>query len=111
MPPERFVRLAENAGLVARLDAAVLRRALDQLGDWLRDGPGTAALAVNVSAAHLGDGALADLVADALAEAGIAPSRLIAEITESAIAGDIERAVTEVDGLRRLPRPSAPSSQ
>jgi len=102
VPAERLVRIAENAGFVARLDTYVLRRALDEMGGWLRDDRTTAPLGVNVSGGQLGDGLLAGRVAEALAAADVAPRRLVVEITESAITGDVDQAVAEVDALRRL---------
>ncbi|MDI6098685.1 EAL domain-containing protein [Actinoplanes sp. NEAU-A12] len=101
VPPGDFLPAAEHSGLIVPLTEWVLRRALaDQLG-WTAAGQSWA-VSVNVSARNLEAPGFPALVAALLAEAGTAPQRLVLEITETALAGDVEtveRAIGEVAAL------------
>jgi predicted signal transduction protein with EAL and GGDEF domain len=83
--PAEFVPLAEEAGLVEALGEQVLRRACADLAEWQRrlgpEAPRT--VAVNLSRAQLRPGRLAATVRQALAEAGLPPTALRLEITET----------------------------
>jgi len=85
VPPAEFIPLAEATGLIVPLGRWVLETACRQLGEWSRDGaPDAFAVSVNLSPAQLRDASLVDHVAAALALGGIAPGRLVLELTESA---------------------------
>jgi diguanylate cyclase (GGDEF)-like protein/PAS domain S-box-containing protein len=78
--PVDFIGLAEDAGLIGRLGAWVLRRAA-------ADTAGSAVMvSVNVSAHQLGHGTLPGVVAGVLADTGLEPSRLQLELTETTLA-------------------------
>jgi diguanylate cyclase (GGDEF)-like protein len=83
--PDEFLPAAERGQLIHRLGAWVLRTACRQLVDWsLQDDTnGLRELAVNVSPRQLLDPHFADTVAEALADTGLDPGRLVLEITES----------------------------
>ena len=97
IPPDRFVALAERSGLMGRLGAFVLRRALSDAARW----PGLS-IAVNLSPAQVRDPALVDAVAALLAEYGVAPSRLVLEVTEGMLIEDPEEARARLDALAAL---------
>ncbi|MCO7222589.1 bifunctional diguanylate cyclase/phosphodiesterase, partial [Klenkia sp. PcliD-1-E] len=83
--PAEFVPLAEESALITELGRFVLQRAT-------RDVAGLAdarvAVAVNISTRHLVGGSLVADVSGALAGSGLAPSRLLVEITESVLVED-----------------------
>ncbi len=87
IPTERFVRLAEDVGLVGQLDQAVLARALGDLAS-LHAADHAIQLAVNLSARDLADPRLAERVAAATAHAGIDARHLTVELTESTVMRD-----------------------
>ncbi|WP_239143685.1 putative bifunctional diguanylate cyclase/phosphodiesterase [Actinoplanes philippinensis] len=90
LPPGVFLPAAEHSGLIVPLTEWVLRRALtDQLG-WTAAGQSWA-VSVNVSVRNLEVAGFPDLVAALLAETGTPPERLVLEVTETALAGDVER--------------------
>jgi predicted signal transduction protein with EAL and GGDEF domain len=93
--PATFVAAAEQTGLMTKLGEFVLRRACADVRRW----PGLY-VAVNVSPAQVRDPALCELVADALRQSGIAPSRLVLEITEGALIDDSEAAKAPLAALR-----------
>ena len=93
--PDVFVPLAEQAGLAAALFTRVMHEACAALRSWAvfdrADGePFT--MSVNVSARQLDDGLLAGMVRDLLEAYDIPTERLVLEVTESALAEDIDRA-------------------
>jgi EAL domain-containing protein (putative c-di-GMP-specific phosphodiesterase class I)/AraC-like DNA-binding protein len=80
--PEKFIPLAEKAGLIPALTAAVLRAALEEVKSWTAY-PDNATISINVSVHNLEDLNFPETVSEALNDAGIAPERLILEITET----------------------------
>lgn len=97
--PDAFVPLAENTGLIGRLTERVLERALTEHARWQRNGLNLS-IAVNVSVLHLADWSLPDLVHGLLAQHGVAPSRLVLEITESRMMAEPEQSMTVLRQLR-----------
>jgi predicted signal transduction protein with EAL and GGDEF domain len=93
--PATFVAAAEQAGLMMKLGEFALRRACADLKRW----PGLY-VAVNLSPVQVRDPALCELVADALRQSGIEPSRLVLEITEGVLIDDPEAAKAELAALR-----------
>ncbi len=91
LPPDRFIPLAEQVGLMSALTRWVLHAALRDCRMWDRAGR-TLGVAVNVSAHNLRDNNLPQTVAAALAAHDIAPQRLRLELTESAIMADAAQA-------------------
>jgi diguanylate cyclase (GGDEF)-like protein/PAS domain S-box-containing protein len=77
--PDRFIWLAEEAGLMGTLGEWILERACADAASW----PENIKVAVNLSAAQFQTGKLFDVILCALVESGLAPERLELEITES----------------------------
>ncbi|KAA0597839.1 diguanylate cyclase (GGDEF)-like protein [Azospirillum lipoferum] len=80
--PAEFIPLAEECGLIDRLDSWVLQTSVAQLGRWRAAGIPVPGLAVNVSAVRFARGDLPDQVRAALATNGIPANDLTLEITE-----------------------------
>jgi len=99
IPPEEFIGLAEDSGLIEPIGEWVLRRACRQNRIWRDQGFDGLRIAVNVSSRQLQRGRLISAVFSALSEAGLTPSSLGIEITESAFLADLEQ-TTET--LRKL---------
>jgi EAL domain-containing protein (putative c-di-GMP-specific phosphodiesterase class I)/ActR/RegA family two-component response regulator len=83
-PPEIFVPLAEQSGLIIPLTFDIMRASLEACGRWRRRHP-DCRVAVNISPLVLADPRLPDEIERLLAETGVAPGALIAEITESCV--------------------------
>jgi diguanylate cyclase (GGDEF)-like protein/PAS domain S-box-containing protein len=85
--PADFIPVAEEAGLIGALGTLILGNACQTLGDWRRRGlVGPAVtVSVNVSIRQITDASLVDHVRAALADAGLPPSNLVLEITESTL--------------------------
>lgn len=87
VPPDRFIPLAEEIGLIVPLGEWVLRAACREAAAWPRGPRGGLRVAVNVSPHQLVEGErLRRVVAEALDGAGLPGTRLEVEITESALA-------------------------
>ncbi|MCU0870620.1 MAG: EAL domain-containing response regulator, partial [Burkholderiales bacterium] len=99
--PDRFVGVAEDHGLIDALTRHVLAGpdgAIVQARRW-QDAGLPLQVAVNVSMENLTDHRFPDFVAQAVAAAGIAPSRLMLEVTESRLMKD---PIATLDILTRL---------
>ncbi len=104
VPPALFVPLAEEAGLVGRLDTWVLERACRD-ADRLRHSGllvGDAQMAVNVSAHTVGDPQLGTSVRDLTAAHHLPPEALVLEVTETAVMQDPAAARSSLTRLRSL---------
>jgi len=88
--PDRFIGVLEESGLILPAGAWILRTACEQLAAWDRAGLPRLDLAVNLSARQFGQPLLANFVAQTLQDAGIEPSRLELEVTESLVMEDNE---------------------
>jgi diguanylate cyclase (GGDEF)-like protein len=96
--PAEFIPVAEVAGLMPVLGRWVLHRACAEAARW----PGMLRVAVNVSAAQFKTGGLGEEVFIALADSGLAPSRLELEITETALLDDDPSTVATLHHLRNM---------
>ncbi|MDX6724840.1 MAG: hypothetical protein QOD73_3244, partial [Solirubrobacteraceae bacterium] len=99
--PDRFIPLAESAGLIADIDDWVLREACAQLRRWDDAGMPALDMAVNVSSRRLG-GDLAGTVAEVLRVTGIDATRLEVEITETVAVEQDSAGVAAIAGVREL---------
>ncbi|CCG01874.1 putative Diguanylate kinase [Blastococcus saxobsidens DD2] len=106
IPPDQFIPLAEQTGLVRPLTEAVLDQALTDCRRWRDDGLDLV-VAVNLSARSLLDPCLADQIAGLLRRHGLPASCLELEITESAAMKDPGRALEVLQELRGW-RPARP---
>lgn len=95
--PGDFLPLAERLGLMRRIGAWVLGEACRTAAVW----PEGLRVAVNVSACQFEDGALPAMVAAALEENGLEPSRLELEVTEGVLLADAASALAQLQDLRR----------
>lgn len=85
VPPDRFIPIAEESGLIQPLGRWVLRQALAIWVQWWRDGFVQGRVAVNVSALQLQDEAFPDHLAEELRNSGLPPHLLEIEVTETAL--------------------------
>ena len=104
IPPGDFIPLAEENGLIEPIGRWVLDHACRQAARWYRERPDAApiSMSVNLSAVQLGQRDLADSVASSLRGAGLDPSCLTLEITESVMlrdGGDLTKALSALKEL------------
>jgi diguanylate cyclase (GGDEF)-like protein/PAS domain S-box-containing protein len=99
LAPDAFLPLAEDSGLIVPVSRWVIAEACRQAAGWVRADRGFR-ISVNVSARLLTP-AFGELVQRTLAEAALAPSSLVIEVTETSLVQDAERAVSVLAELRR----------
>lgn len=97
--PDEFIPLAEATGVICEITAFALRTALADLGRWARSGLAMR-VAVNISALDLATDGFADKVSQLIAKAGVPPSQLTLEVTESALLRSPEEAIATLAELR-----------
>lgn len=85
VPPNRFVPVAEESGLIVPIGNWVIQEACRQAVAWDRAGLPPLAMAVNLSALQFKRGDLESVLADALNQAGLPAERLELELTESSL--------------------------
>lgn len=90
--PLQFIPVAEETGLISRLDEWVLRAVCSQIKAWRQAGHPPPRVAVNISAYQFLQPRFTDMLGGVLCDAGIEPQSLEIEITENAAMRDIERA-------------------
>jgi diguanylate cyclase (GGDEF)-like protein len=102
IPPNEFIPLAEETGLIHEVGKWVLKSACRQTQRWLEQGFGPLRVSVNLSGVQLERSDCAEHVAAVLNETGLDPNHLELEITESTIMEHPEDVVTTLDDLKQM---------
>lgn len=100
MPPDEFIKLAENSGNIGLLTQWVLDAVIRQLRIWADAGIDLKA-AVNLSAMDLNDDTLFSRIQLLLDTHNVPTSRLIIEVTESSMIHDAEKALQVLERMRK----------
>ena len=102
IPPNEFIPVAEESGLIGDIGAWVIEEACRQNSQWQKDGMKIVPVSVNLSAYQLRSNEIVDVVRKALTDSAL-PSRFISvELTESMVMEDPERVIDllkEMQGL------------
>jgi EAL domain-containing protein (putative c-di-GMP-specific phosphodiesterase class I) len=102
VPPDTFIPLAEESGLIIELGRTVLLEACRQARQWHTMAPELRpSISVNASRLQLASPSFLEHVAEALALADLDPSSLIIEVTESILASESRHVIATLDELRR----------
>ena len=101
IPPDTFISIAEQTGVMAPLTDDVLRKAAHQLREWMRDGR-ELSVAVNVSAANLTEGEFVERVRRIVAEEDVPAEFIVLELTESAVMSDHRRGLEVLNELSSI---------
>ena len=101
VPPDSFIPLAEDSGLIVPIGRWVLDEACRQAAAWAAEGLGIG-VSVNVSAYQLGRREFAEDVRRALAASRIEPASLTLEITETTLMGNVPDAVEQLTEIKAL---------
>jgi diguanylate cyclase (GGDEF)-like protein/PAS domain S-box-containing protein len=99
VPPEEFITLAEETGLIVPIGAWVIDAICAQQAAWLKAGASMLPIAANISSVQLDRSDVVQTVRDALARHSLFARHLHLELTESSVMKDPEAAT---DVLRRL---------
>ena len=103
IPPDAFIPLAEESGLIVPIGEWVLRTACAEAMRWdTPDGGAPLRVAVNLSAVQFASPGLPDIVEDALTWSGLPGERLELEVTESVLLQDNAATLETLHRLRGL---------
>jgi len=103
IPPDDFIPLAEETGLIIPIGNWILQEACRHVADLQRRGADDRLrLAVNFSARQLTDPSMEEQLTLALERSGIDPTTLVLEITETVLAAETEPMIERMLRLRRL---------
>jgi len=91
-----FLQMAEDSGLIVLIGKWMLRQALSDAGRW----DSRAEITLPVSAVQLQDPGFAPLVLTALADAGMAPERLVIDVRSNASLGQCQVGLINIEQLR-----------
>jgi diguanylate cyclase (GGDEF)-like protein/PAS domain S-box-containing protein len=98
IPPDQFVPIAEECGLIVPLGEWVIRTALWELKNW----PVQLSVSVNLSPVQMRSDNLIPTIVNALAATGVDPARLELEITETVLMSDSQTNVELLHKIRSL---------
>jgi EAL domain-containing protein (putative c-di-GMP-specific phosphodiesterase class I) len=101
--PQHFIPVAEETGLIVRLGEWVLNEACRQIAVWRETHPeAKLAVSVNISSRQLQGAGLPDRMRDAVAKAGVNPSAVILEITESVLMQQTDSVLARLKELKAI---------
>ncbi len=102
VPPNEFIPVAEEGGLISGIGEFVLQTACRQARAWREEGLSPLRVAVNLSPHQFKEEGIADRVARALAANSVSPRYLDLEITESTLMENEALAVAAMERLKRI---------
>ena len=102
VPPERFIPIAENNGLILPIGEWVLRTACAQARKWQDDGLPAVPVAVNVSAIQFRQESFRALIRKVLQETGLAPQYLELELTEGLLLANGDATLSVLQELKEM---------
>ncbi len=102
VPPNEFIPLAEQTGLITRIDEWGLRTACRQSRIWQEAGLPPVKISVNMSQAQFYRTDVVTTVTNVLEETGIDPSLLEIEVTETMAMQDIQRTISVLGRIRSM---------
>ncbi|WP_198034131.1 EAL domain-containing protein [Acidihalobacter ferrooxydans] len=101
VPPAEFIPLAEATGRIGAIGQWVFHHACRNAARWLRQGHDLH-VAVNLSAVQFASANLAVRLREEMLSANLAPSRVVIEVTETAVMQDVERSLGVLNALHAL---------
>jgi diguanylate cyclase (GGDEF)-like protein/PAS domain S-box-containing protein len=102
VPPDKFIRIAENSGLIVPIGEWVLRTACAQARQWQQEGLAAVTVAVNVSAIQFRQEGFCELIRKVLHETGLTAQYLELELTESVLLAQADMMLSVVHGLKAI---------
>ena len=102
VPPDKFIRIAENSGLIVPIGEWVLRTACRQARKWQDDGLPAVSVAVNVSAVQFRQQGFCELIRSVLHETGLAAQCFELELTESVLLANADVTLTVLRELKSM---------
>jgi len=102
VPPQDFIPIAEETGLVVELGRWVLEKACARIQAWREGGHQELRLSVNLSPRQFRHPGLREMIQTVLAKTGLEPEGLELEITETSVMEDPEEVMAKLSALHRM---------
>jgi diguanylate cyclase (GGDEF)-like protein/PAS domain S-box-containing protein len=102
IPPNDFIPIAEETGLIVPIGEWVIRTACREAAEFNARSGRSIVLAVNLSPRQFQQDHLDKVIEEALAESGLVPALLELEITENILVSDSPKAIRALDRIREL---------
>jgi diguanylate cyclase (GGDEF)-like protein len=102
LPPNDFISLAEENGMINQFGEWAIREACRQYKAWQQEGLGDLALSVNLSSLQFNQSSFVPMVAEIIQEYGVNPTFLTFELTESMIMADTDNMLKKLKELKNL---------
>jgi diguanylate cyclase (GGDEF)-like protein/PAS domain S-box-containing protein len=102
IPPDRFIAVAEENGMIVRLGGWILREACRQNRAWQDAGLPRTIVSVNISARQLRESSFVEQVMQVLEETGLESRYLDLELTESVVMANSDEIVQKLTRLKQL---------
>ena len=102
IPPQEFIPMAEETGLMIPIGEWVMSRACKQLAEWRQAGKAPIGMAVNLSAVQFQNPEMHATFKRIIEQSGIDPRLLTLEITESMLLEDIDNKIESMNRLKEL---------
>lgn len=98
--PDHFIPIAESAGLIGQLGEWVTVEACRQIKEWQKEGLPSVNMALNVSPLQFRQRGFAQQLQSIVQDAGLNPSCIQIEVTESTVMGNVDDAVNTLKSIR-----------
>jgi diguanylate cyclase (GGDEF)-like protein/PAS domain S-box-containing protein len=102
VPPDRFIRIAENSGLIVPIGEWVLRTACRQAKKWQDEGLPAISVAVNVSAVQFRQAGFCEFIRTVLHETDLDPQYLELELTETLLLANADVTLSVLKELKSM---------
>jgi len=102
IPPDEFIPLAEEIGLIAKIDEWMMRHTLNRANQWYQEGLFLGKLSLNISMIQLEDDNFIDKVKKIISQTDFNPESLELEITESQIMKNPESTISILNKIKAL---------
>ncbi|MDQ0256676.1 diguanylate cyclase (GGDEF)-like protein [Evansella vedderi] len=102
IPPNKFIRIAEETGLIVSIGEWVLRNACEQINSLNSRGYSSFRLSVNLSSIQFSQRGLVEMIQGIISDTGMDPTNLVLEVTESTLVENIEFTVEQLNKLKAI---------
>ena len=102
VPPDVFISIAEEYGLIVEISEWVINEACRQAQHWKRIFGMPITMSINISAVHFNNQNLEAMIASALKATGLNPRHLELELTETSILHDLNQAVETLEAFKDM---------